>query len=158
MPSALSSGFSKMKHLFSSKGSIAISVAESCWSILFVNRARTCQVCLNPGLDKVTQVLLEGQILLLSGTAPVFCQAAGVMTKWLGNHLVRSNNDKKRIAQLRNKRTNTHPFHHCDLFLTKGKCCYQEDIRRDLGKRALLSWLVEVVLSSLEVFSGAFNS
>jgi len=43
------------------------------------------------------------------------------MTKWLGNHLVRSNNNKERIAQLRNKRTNTHRFHHCDLFLTKGE-------------------------------------
>lgn len=98
MPSALSSVFSKMKHLPSSKRSIAISVAESCWSILFVNRARTCQVCLNPGLNKVTQVLLEGRILLLCGTAPASCQDAGVMTKWLGNHLVRSNNNKERTA------------------------------------------------------------
>lgn len=109
--------FSKMKHLFSSRRDIAISVTESCWSIQFVNRDRICQVCLNLGGDKVTQVLLEGRILLLSGTAPVFCQDAGVMTKWLGNHLVSSNNKKERIAQLRNKRTNAQfpplwPFPH----------------------------------------------
>lgn len=109
--------FSKMKHLFSSKRNIAISVTESCWRIQFVNRDRICQVCLNLGWDKVTQVLLEGCILLLSGTAPVFCQNAGVMTKWLGNHLVSSNNKEERIAQLRNKRTNAQfpllwPFPH----------------------------------------------
>lgn len=120
MPSALSSGFSKMKHLFSSKRDIAISLTESCWSTQFVNRDRICQVRLNPGLDKVTQVLLEGRILLLSGTAPVLCQDAGVMTKWLGNHLVSSNNKKERIAQLRNKRTNT-PFPPLRPFPHKGR-------------------------------------
>lgn len=155
MPLAFSSVFSKMKHLFSSKRNTAISVTESCWSIQFANRDRICQVCLNPGRDKVTQVLLEGHIFLLSGTAPAFCQDAGVMTKWLGNHLVSTNNKKERIAQLRNKRTNTvfpplWPFPH------KGKESYQEDIRRDLGKKVLLSWLVEIVLSSFEMFRRTF--
>lgn len=36
------------------------------------------------------------------------------------------------------------------------KCCYQEDISRDLGKRALLGWLVEIVLSSAGVYSEEF--
>lgn len=101
------------------------------------------------GTGKVTQVLLEGHILLLSGTAPVFCQDAGVMTKWLGNHLVSSNNKKEIIAQLRNKRTTT-PFPPLWPFPHKGR--ESAVIRRDLGKRVLLSRLVEIVLSSFEMF------
>lgn len=145
-----------MKHLLSSKRNIATSVTESCWSIQFVNRDRICQVCLNLGQDRVTQVLLEGRILLLSRTAPVFCQDAGVMTKWLGNHLVSSNNKKERIAQLRNERTNTASTTVTFSSERQRKCCYQGDIRRDLGKRALLSRLVEIVLSSFEMFRRTF--
>lgn len=140
MPSALSSVFSKMKHLFSSKRNIAISVTESCWSIQFVNRDRICQVCLNPGQDKVSQILLEGCILLLSETAPVLCQDAGVMTKWLGNHLVSSNNKKERIAQLRNKRTNT-PFPPLWPFAHKGKenAVIRKILEGTLGKEPCLA-------------------
>lgn len=36
------------------------------------------------------------------------------------------------------------------------KCCYQEDISKDLGKRALLGWLVETVLSSAGVYGKEF--
>ena len=73
----------------------------------------------------------------LSGTAPAFCQDAEVMTKWLGNVLSEDTTAATEQHSL-GTREQTRTVSTIVTFpsQTERKCCYQEDIRRDLGKKS----------------------